>query len=783
MIQVSGYFYDATTNNKISDYGLYTIASMKGYGYNIAEALLSLQVAQGLEDVNQWAATQYIVDSPAGKISDTYTVSLPDVGIGPVQVPVTGRYSEYNFNFDDSNILYWLHLLFYGIYHKSNEVHNIRFCRRDNHDIYYLEYNPIDSPSVLKLKVDEDSEILTINNIVTFENDGAVGTGKNPYLFTYSRTVSELNDNSFPFFLGVLNLTSMFSYASIYKADASLFQPFSCSLPIYTEPKVTVNQSFKLSSRTNTYSTETIIPGGTFNYYYIALIISRRNESSYWSVQSYFFSPFPTQDLLMLKLTDSYEGWHDRVSQFIKRTPDTYGFWWEYHRICANSSDYIYSTQTPFILQDIEPIYTDQKIKTPTDALNFLATNYNFVPAQIVPVNFREPLYTYLSYSVEPESEISPTDIPPADEPTDPAQPDIQDPYYDPTSDPKSPQYDPTKDPKSPSYDPSVPHTPYRPVSQPEYHEPPVQTPQDDIPLPPTPPSYITNNKMFTLYNPSGGDLNNVATFLWSSGWSVDAFKKIFANPIQCILGLMVLPQLSATVSTKELTFGNIPSGINLHYFESQFFDFDCGSFDVKEYYASYLDYSPYTKVSIFLPFIGDHELDVDEVMNKTITVKYRFDLASGDCVAFIFVGSSVHYQFSGNCAARLPIGASSSNALSSLFSLFSMAASVPAGLPALGAASAIAVTSMKQKISHSGSISGSAGLMGVLTPYLIITRPRQAYPMNQNVYTGYPAFITESLSQLTGYTEVEQVHLEHVPATGEELVELERLLKEGVLF
>ena len=110
-------------------------------------------------------------------------------------------------------------------------------------------------------------------------------------------------------------------------------------------------------------------------------------------------------------------------------------------------------------------------------------------------------------------------------------------------------------------------------------------------------------------------------------------------------------------------------------------------------------------------------------------------------------------------------------------------AGSMAAGLPALGAASAAAVSTMKETISHTGSISGSAGLMGIQTPYLIVTRPRQALPLGQNSFTGYPSFITESLGSLTGYTEVEQCHLEHVPATGAELEEIERLLKEGVLF
>ena len=243
-------------------------------------------------------------------------------------------------------------------------------------------------------------------------------------------------------------------------------------------------------------------------------------------------------------------------------------------------------------------------------------------------------LYEYLNgvFGKVPPSDVDPEDVPPEDDPPAPIPPDDQDPYYDPTSDPTNPEYDPTKDPTNPQYDPDEPHTPYRPPSAPSGPQPEQELPpQDPIPTPETPPSYVTTNAMFTLYNPSGGDLTNLANFLWSPTWSIDTFKKIFANPLDCILGLMVMPHLSASVATKVMNVGNISTGVTMHYFTSQFYDFDCGTFELMEYYNSYLDYAPYTKVSIFLPYIGDKQLSTDEGMNKTLGVKYRFDLATGD--------------------------------------------------------------------------------------------------------------------------------------------------------
>ena len=59
----------------------------------------------------------------------------------------------------------------------------------------------------------------------------------------------------------------------------------------------------------------------------------------------------------------------------------------------------------------------------------------------------------------------------------------------------------------------------------------------------------------------------------------------------------------------------------------------------------------------------------------------------------------------------------------------------------------------------------------------------RQALPAKQNEFMGYPAFITSTLAELTGYTEVDSIHLENVDATDAELSEIETLLKGGVIL
>ena len=75
----------------------------------------------------------------------------------------------------------------------------------------------------------------------------------------------------------------------------------------------------------------------------------------------------------------------------------------------------------------------------------------------------------------------------------------------------------------------------------------------------------------------------------------------------------------------------------------------------------------------------------------------------------------------------------------------------------------------------------GMGGMLGVKTPYIILTRPRQALPANQNTFTGYPSYITTLLGDCTGFTVVQDVHLEGLTATEAEKAEINRLLGEGV--
>ena len=92
-------------------------------------------------------------------------------------------------------------------------------------------------------------------------------------------------------------------------------------------------------------------------------------------------------------------------------------------------------------------------------------------------------------------------------------------------------------------------------------------------------------------------------------------------------------------------------------------------------------------------------------------------------------------------------------------------------------------MNAIKPSVMRSGQFGGSSGLMGIQYPYLVLTVPHLALADEQSKLTGYPSFVTKSLADISGYNEVEVIHLENIDATQREINEINNLLRTGVIF
>lgn len=320
----------------------------------------------------------------------------------------------------------------------------------------------------------------------------------------------------------------------------------------------------------------------------------------------------------------------------------------------------------------------------------------------------------------------------------------------------------------------------------------------DSIDFPSLPTLSAVDTGLVSIYTPSLAQLKSLATFLWNANpTDVDWWKKLVANPLDLILGLSIVPVQVPAGSAQTIKVGLIDTGVSVTKAASQFVTVDCGSVTIqKNCGGSALDYSPFTKFSLYLPFIGTRTISCDDIMGRTVHVKYNVDLLSGGCTAMVKITGgpddnqldAILYQYSGACAISIPLtGETFTNMITSTIQL---AASIGATVATGGAASGItaasaanSLMSMKPIIERAGGVSGAAGQLGIMQPYLIAEVPRQSVPENCNAFTGYPSNMKATIGDLTGYTEVDIIYLKGIEATQAELDELESVLKGGFII
>ena len=317
----------------------------------------------------------------------------------------------------------------------------------------------------------------------------------------------------------------------------------------------------------------------------------------------------------------------------------------------------------------------------------------------------------------------------------------------------------------------------------------------DPIDIPGLPGVSVTATGFVGLFNPTMAQVQSLADYMWTGLFDVDNFKKIFADPMDCILGFNMVPVNVPSGSPVALRVGNISTGVTMNVATSQWVEVDCGSITLDLPYGCYLDYAPYSKFSIYLPYIGIVELSADDIVGKTITLKYHVDILSCSCVAFLKCGDSTLYQWTGSCGYSIPI--TGDNFRQTIANIVSIAATIGGAVATGGLSAPIAAAGMikggatvaqnvmnaKPEVHRSGSIGSSAGMMGLQTPYLIMELPNACKPEKQYHYLGYPGFITATIGNLTGFATFESVILDGIGCTSEERQMIESYCNGGIFI
>ena len=375
-----------------------------------------------------------------------------------------------------------------------------------------------------------------------------------------------------------------------------------------------------------------------------------------------------------------------------------------------------------------------------------------------------------------------------------------------------------------PYADPSQPLPPGPPTTV----DPPIDTdppPEGISPwpiIPTTPLPFSSGGGLVTVYHPTDQQLYDFEMWLWVT-LSQASVNTVWNNPFDGVITLFELYCTPTDVGTRNIHSGFLDSGISSNVI-SRYTEIDCGTIGIPEYYGNYFDYSPYSKAHIYLPFIGIQELNVDDIVGHCVNVTYRIDEYNGACIAMITVAkvtevngetveySNTMYQFCGNCSVELPIAGGSQaqikaglmmadatrqaaqgmaglNLVGGLASLlFGSVGGAIGGLTsslgglASGELSALGhMLSGKSSVQKSGSFGSSHGALGIKTPYIVITRPKQIQVPDYEKLYGFPAHKMVKIKDCTGFIRCREVHVISPTANDEEKTMIEQLLKSGV--
>ena len=327
------------------------------------------------------------------------------------------------------------------------------------------------------------------------------------------------------------------------------------------------------------------------------------------------------------------------------------------------------------------------------------------------------------------------------------------------------------------------------PTNPPDEPTQPPDTGDGNTPVPAVPTGSASS--LWAVYNPSQGQLDSFGAWLWSSDF-VEQIKKLFADPMQSIIGVHKVFATPSTGGSQNIKCGYLDSGVSSPVVTNQYTTVDCGSAYLREYFGNVFDYDPFTKVSIFLPFIGIVPLNTADVMRSTISVKYTVDVITGACLAEVSVsrdsGGGILYTYGGSAIVTYPVSSGSyvGAVQAALSTAIGIGSAIATGGASLGASAGMVLGGLshaKTQVQHSGQFSGCSGAMGGKKPYLIISRPQTRTPSKIAEYEGIPTNSIHKLSYCSGFTKVKEVHIMSKTAYDNEIQEIESLLKTGVIF
>lgn len=299
-----------------------------------------------------------------------------------------------------------------------------------------------------------------------------------------------------------------------------------------------------------------------------------------------------------------------------------------------------------------------------------------------------------------------------------------------------------------------------------------------------------THNVLTTTYVSNATRLQALGDFLWSSSF-LDNILLVNNNPIENVISVKMFPFTLPTGGDSTIVLGNVDTEVptnklpdNYNYYHVY------GSVKVPSYYNSFMDYAPFTRILLYLPFYGTLELDNSLVIDRTLKIAYIVDVVTGACTIDIYADDSLITVVSCQVGIDIPITSSNraqvessilTNTLTSAVSGAKVGGGVGAVIGGVGGA-LMSAGHCKYNTQTSGTPSSATELYNVSVPMLIIDRPKYREISGFAHNKGKMCMLTKKLSDVSGFSIFdENIDLSGVACTDTEQEIIRNLLKTGI--
>lgn len=291
-------------------------------------------------------------------------------------------------------------------------------------------------------------------------------------------------------------------------------------------------------------------------------------------------------------------------------------------------------------------------------------------------------------------------------------------------------------------------------------------------------------------------------------------------NPIEAVSNLSFYPlDMSAVLPSApqsyiyfggyklNLTAGNVERVANPNGYKT------LGSMTIKRSFNSWRDFEPYTKLFVYLPYIGTYQLELARYYGKLTEIRYYFDISTNTIVCCLMADNKLTDYWTGQMGVNMPITmtnfalfaqtqiqtliggiAGGVNTGANIMGGATKAAGATLGAASMGVGAGVMIDAQIAKTAYgvtqnninnfNKTKGGSSSMLNEFLPqypYFIFETQEDCAPENYGALFGYPSMKAGKINNFSGFLKVQSVDLKVSGATESEREKILALLMSGI--